>query len=237
MIPLLINIVGFYLGWFACVLGAAKGYWALGPITVLLLLVVHLKLHRPRRAELALAGIAFLLGLIADSGLTFSGIMVPQRDFMPAGFTTFWMTCMWVNFALTLNVALKCLYSRPWIAALLGLLGGPAAYYTGARLGAINIPDPLWTHLAVIGAAWAVVTPWLVWCAQRLKQRLSLSTDSKAERRRRFLEGGVGLHEAESICWSGADDPADMVLPEGCSEENCGLDQNRSGDRIKGERS
>lgn len=191
MIAMLINIVGFYLGWFACVLGAAHGFAALGPVVVLLLLILHLKLHRCFwRAELALAGISFIMGFLVDSGLAAAGVMVLARDFMPQGLTTFWMMCMWFNFALTLNVALKCLHGRPWISALLGLLGGPAAYYTGERLGAITIPDPFWIHLAAIGAAWAAVTPMLVWAARKLKVRFTVSSVTDPSPVKSFPEGG-----------------------------------------------
>jgi hypothetical protein len=214
MIALLVNIIGFYLGWFACVMGAANGLVWLGPAVVSLLLLLHLRLQRPRRAELALVGISFLLGFAVDSILVAANVMVLVPDFMPEGVTTFWMMCMWVNFALTLNVALKCLYNRPVISALLGLLGGPAAYYTGAGLGAIVIPDGLWVRLAAIGVAWALVTPLLVWFAKKLRMQFSDDAKAEAARKARMLAGGVDSHSAGEMCWPRWEAASNRACPE-----------------------
>jgi hypothetical protein len=173
MTRLLINIVGFYAGWFACVLGAAREAPWIGPLTVLVLLVVHVRLNPPVKAELALAGLSFALGFIVDSAMTLAGAFSVRLDLLPAGFTSIWMMAMWVNFAMTLNVALKVLKHHPGYAFLLGAAGGPAAYYTGALLGAVRISQPLVLNLAVIGAAWGLVTPLLVLCAGKLRSRFT----------------------------------------------------------------
>ncbi|MFH1999641.1 MAG: DUF2878 domain-containing protein [Planctomycetota bacterium] len=171
MKPLLINVIGFYAAWFACVLGAAYDYYLIGPLAVFVVMLVHLTLHGSPKPELMLAGLCFAAGFVVDSALVATGIMTLKPDFMPQGVTTFWMMCMWVNFGLTLNVSLKILRRHRWIAVFLGLTGGPAAYYTGQQLGALTLPDPLWMPLAVIGLAWGAATPFLVWAAQWLQSR------------------------------------------------------------------
>jgi hypothetical protein len=169
----LFNVIAFYVGWFCSVLGAAHGYPLAGPLAVVLILAVHLKLNPPWQGELALCGISLAAGFCVDSVLVWTGVLSLRQDFLPAGLTSVWMMMMWVNFVMTLNVSLKKVHGHPWIAAWLGALGGPAAYYTGERLGAITIPDPRGVHLLIIGAAWAVATPLLFRWARRLERHFT----------------------------------------------------------------
>jgi hypothetical protein len=68
------------------------------------------------------------------------------------------MVMLWVNFAITLNVSLRRLHGRYLLSALLGAVGGPAAYYGGAGLGAMTaIPDTV--SLIVLAIVWGVVVP------------------------------------------------------------------------------
>jgi hypothetical protein len=69
---------------------------------------------------------------------------------------------MWVNFALILNVSLRWLRGRYLLGAVLGFFGGPLAYFAGARLGAIRIPEPLALKLLVLALAWALAVPLLL---------------------------------------------------------------------------
>ena len=70
-----------------------------------------------------------------------------------------------------LNVALRSLQSHWGLAAALGCLGGPLAYYSGQRLGAARLAVPLWRSLLVLGAAWALAIPLLLWVARALRRR------------------------------------------------------------------
>ena len=54
---------------------------------------------------------------------------------------------------------------RPGLGATLGLLGGPAAYYGGVRLGAMELVSPLPALLAV-ALMWALATPLLLLLAR-----------------------------------------------------------------------
>ena len=45
---------------------------------------------------------------------------------------------MWMNFALTLNHAMAWLKGRPVVGLILGAIGGPLAYFAGAKLGAAS---------------------------------------------------------------------------------------------------
>ena len=169
---LAVNVVGVNVGWFACVLGAARGAHWLGPAVVGGLLALHLALNRPRRAELLLAVAGGAFGFAFDSLLIAGGFYEAERWVLPAPLTTVWLVALWVDFALVLNVALRWLQGRWVLAAALGFVGGPAAYYSGQRLGAVRLGSPVWRSLLVLGAAWAVALPLLLWAARALRRRI-----------------------------------------------------------------
>lgn len=157
---MLLNIVLFQLGWFACVLGAANGYAREGAIAAGLIVALHIaRATRPgREAKLALA--AALLGLAFESALVWAG-WVRVDDGI------YWLVALWALFATTLNESLRMLQTRPWIAALFGAVGGPLAYYAGARMGALDFVQPA-AMLAALAVGWAAATPLLLSVARRL---------------------------------------------------------------------
>ena len=81
-----------------------------------------------------------------------------------------WMLALWANFATTLNLSLAGLQTRPWLAALLGLIGGPLAYWGGASLGAMTFVAPL-PALTTLALGWALLTPLLLALAATLARR------------------------------------------------------------------
>jgi hypothetical protein len=165
-------VVGVNVGWFACVLGAAHGVHWLGPVVVAGLLALHLALNRPWQAELLLAAAGGAFGFAFDSLLIAGSVYEAERWVLPAPLTAVWLVALWVDFVLVLNVALRWLQGRWVLAAALGFLGGPAAYYSGQRLGAVHLAQPLWRSLLVLGMAWAVAIPLLLWVARSLRRRI-----------------------------------------------------------------
>jgi hypothetical protein len=157
----IINVAVFQAAWFAAVLGVAQGIFWLGPLAVILGLLCHLWLQPERLKEISLAMAAGILGFLFDSGLIAGGIFAPVRDWMPAPFSPLWMVFLWINFATLLNVSLKWLHGRYGLGAVLGAVGGPAAYYSGARLGAMqNLPGM--GNLLVLSLAWGMAVPVLL---------------------------------------------------------------------------
>jgi hypothetical protein len=107
------------------------------------------------------AGAAFETLLVQSGWLRFgSGMLV-------AGTAPYWMVALWAVFATTLNVSMRWLRERPALAALLGAIGGPAAYWSGARFGAMELAAA-GAALAAIAAGWAILTPLLLGAARRL---------------------------------------------------------------------
>ena len=171
MAKLVINLVGFYAGWFACVLGAAGGHGWLGVAVFAALLALHLGLQRSRKAELLLAVAACGLGLVLESALIAAGVYTPKRLLLPAPLADVWLIAMWGNFALLQNASLRGLQAHLRLAAVLGALGGPLAFYSGERLGALALSRPLVWSLLALAAVWALAVPCLLRGAGLLRGR------------------------------------------------------------------
>jgi len=157
----LANFALFQAGWLACVLGAAHGYAPEGALVAMLIVVMHVsRAAEPvREAMLALAAAA--LGLAFEGALAAAGWLRAQDGL-------YWLVILWALFATTLNESLRALQGRPWLAGLLGALGGPLAYWGGARLGALDILQPT-ALAAALALGWALATPLLLSLARRLQ--------------------------------------------------------------------
>ncbi|HYM35158.1 MAG TPA: DUF2878 domain-containing protein [Steroidobacteraceae bacterium] len=151
----LINIVLMQLNWFACVLGAAKQMPWLGVGVSIAVASWHLlRCAQPWR-EIQLMLAAVILGFALDSALTTAGVISFTAGTLITGFTTPWMLGLWLGFATTLNSSLRWLMSRPAIAVLFGAIGGPLAYWSGAKLGAITLTNTI-SSVIFISLEWAL---------------------------------------------------------------------------------
>jgi hypothetical protein len=164
------NFFLFQAGWFACVLGAARGFPWQGALVALLIAAFIVLRSRHPRAELALAAAAAAAGFAFDSALALAG-WVDFEGAVPAPLLSpVWMVALWALFATTLNVSLRWLREWPALGVLFGAVGGPVAYYAGERLGALQFADPL-LGMTAVAVGWALATPALFALARRLEAR------------------------------------------------------------------
>ena len=160
------NLIAFQLGWFACVLGGAHGWPWLGVAVTAVAIALHLYRAARPRLEAVLIGLSGLLGFVADSLLTWTGLLHFPSGQFHADLAPYWMVAMWMLFATTFNVALGWLKPRLGLAALLGMIAGPLAYYGGAQLGGVAFDNPVVSLLAVAGV-WTLAMPMLLVIASR----------------------------------------------------------------------
>jgi hypothetical protein len=132
--------------------------------------VIHVVLSPYRKAEITLLLSAGALGFCVDSLLIYTGVFTPILYLFPFPFSPPWMVMLWMNLATTLNISLQKLRGHYLLSAVLGSIGGPAAYYSGAKLGATTaIPGT--SDMLVLSAAWASAVPVLFWVAARINQK------------------------------------------------------------------
>ncbi len=162
-----LNVALFQAGWFACVLGASHGLPWFGAIAATIIVFWHVARAARPAMELRLVGVAAGMGALFETVLVQSGWISFPGGALVDGIAPYWMVAMWALFATTLNVSLRWLRPHGWLAALLGAVGGPAAYYAGARLGALDLTFA-GAALAAIAIGWAMLTPLLLRVARRL---------------------------------------------------------------------
>ena len=167
MLLVISNFILFQLGWFACVLGAAYQLPWVGCLFVAAILMLHLNLADKPSLELRLMLITLLIGGVWDSLMVSFGWLSFDIGMFNSYLAPYWILAMWMLFASTLNVSLRWMKQRYVVAALLGLLAGPLAYYAGSRLGAVSMPDPLAASL-VIGLGWFIIMPLLMLLSNHL---------------------------------------------------------------------
>jgi len=158
----LLNFAMFYVGWFACVLGAARGHSWLGPAVVATLLAVHLAPTAHRAEELRLVVAVGLFGFLLDTLQGAAGLYAFKHGGAAPWLCPPWMVALWMIFATTLNSSMGWLAGRYRLAAAIGALCGPVSYAAGARLGAIDLRADALVSLIGISLAWAVAMPALL---------------------------------------------------------------------------
>lgn len=165
----LLNQFAFQTGWWTVVLTAAWGWPLIGIGMVAALITIHLTRMCPFKSEALLVIFVAGVGFIVDSLLQVNDWVRYASD--PGGwFAPLWMVALWANFATTLNVSLSPLQRHPWLAAVLGAGGGPAAYWAGAQLGAMTVSNAP-AAFVTLALAWALLTPLLLSLAAALARR------------------------------------------------------------------
>ncbi len=170
MAPVLINLLSFQAGWFASVLGAARGFPWLGPVAVLVLAAFHLVRIGDRGTEARFLAVAGVAGVLVESAMIAGGFYAPRAPVLDVPLAPPWLAAMWVNFATTPSLSLRFLRGRTVVAALLGAVAGPAAYLAGERLGAIRFESPAWRGALALAAVWAAAVPALFAVRERIAQ-------------------------------------------------------------------
>ena len=160
--PIIANVLGYQAVWFACVGGAASGLAWLGVVAALVFAIATLALAGRRAADLRTLAIVLPLGFLVDSSLVAFGWI----SYSPAGpaqaLAPVWIAALWLAFSFTLNHSLAFLRPHRALSALVGLAGGPLAYWGASKaFGVIEFAQPALTTLVVMGLCWAALLPLL----------------------------------------------------------------------------
>lgn len=185
----LLNFLLYQLGWFCCVLGAAWGYPLSGAFSALLFLLIHLFLTDARSAELRLILASCLLGILVDSLQQWFGVLTFKTDPGWPLWLPLWVFVIWAQFASLLRFSLNWLSGRYLQGAGLGLIGGPLAYWGGARIGAAEFGENLLLSLSSLALVWGLMIPLLLW----LRTRIAMPEGQYRNRGESCNSGGMWL--------------------------------------------
>jgi len=155
-LSLVVNFLIFQLGWLVAVVGAAWGYPLAGvAYAATWALLHHWRLGDGRVPEIRFVVAAATLGYMVDSALVLGGAFA-FPDYARLGYpTTIWMVSLWLMFSMTLRHSLGWLRNQYVLAAALGAVFGPVAYWAGAQLGAIELTGGA-AAVASVALAWAL---------------------------------------------------------------------------------
>ena len=164
-----INFVTFEFCWFGCVLGAANGMSWLGPLLVMT--TVPLQVHYltvNRKAEYMFVLFSGFGGFSLETFMILGGVYIPIGD---GKISPLWMTALWFNFGPLVSLSLSFLKGKYWLAALIGGLAGPIAYWGGEKLGALRIAEEFVRGYVPLGVVWVVALPFLVYLHVKLMEK------------------------------------------------------------------
>tara|TARA_B100000965_G_scaffold124876_1_gene103594 strand:+ start:1384 stop:1902 length:519 start_codon:yes stop_codon:yes gene_type:complete len=156
----IINIIGFYVIWWSCMLGASNDLPYLGPMVMVVLLIAHRFLFVRNIKEIYLVLIVGSVGTVVDSLMFLSGSFIysgPYTDGLHIA--PLWITAMWAAFAATVNHSMMFFKDKWLVMIVAGAIFGPAAYFTGESLGAIRFYLSPMLSAIVIGIVWAISMP------------------------------------------------------------------------------
>jgi len=157
---MIINFILFQLAWFSCVIGAAKGMPWLGVLVSIYVFGVHIYQAKQAKQEFLLALSVLLIGAISDQ------VMLSFRliDYLNSGWSNalvpVWILALWLGFSTILNVSLRWMKGRYLIAVIFGAVGGPLAYFSAEKIGAVILHGQ--NSYIGLSILWAFITPLLL---------------------------------------------------------------------------
>ena len=161
-----VNFILFQIGWFACVIGAAKQMPWLGVATVLAIVIWHLTQAKQAKKELQLLIIALVIGGTFDQIMLNHQLITYQAHGWSSMLVPVWILALWAEFVTVLNVSLSWMKGRWLFAVLFGAIGGPLAYMGAEKLGAVTLNHLPISYVA-LSVGWACLTPLLLKLSQK----------------------------------------------------------------------
>lgn len=162
----IINFILFQIAWFACVLGAANAMPWLGVAVTAFSLIWHLYQAKQAKPEALLMLIALIIGASFDQVMLSSNLIEYAHHGWNASIVPVWILALWLGFVTALNVSLRWMHGRKLVAILFGAIGGPLAYWSASKFGAVSLLS-MNSYIA-LSIGWAVITLVLLRLSARL---------------------------------------------------------------------
>lgn len=148
------NLLVYQFGWLFTALLVQAGHprWALG---VLMVLFAFHAVTLASRRELRMCAAVALLGYSIDSLFTYYQqiVFVPKAELAPL-----WLLALWLLFASTFEHCLRFMFTRVWLAALLGAAFGPLTYYlAGRQFSLLYFGAPFYMSFGLYTLAWGLM--------------------------------------------------------------------------------
>jgi hypothetical protein len=169
---LLVNFIGFQVGWFACVLGAANDKELLGIFIALGIVIYHVVNQGGLLKELKLVLAATAIGLLWETWVLNLDILRYPSHPDALFWAPTWLIMMWALFATTINLSMGWLKGRWVLSVFMGAVFGPLAFIGGERLGAVVFLDST-LSIITLSVGWGLLMPLLLWIAERINHNFN----------------------------------------------------------------
>ncbi len=164
--------LAFQVLWLALVIQAGESLSLVTVSVTGIIVVMFLRAFgESPSADFAFVLAATACGTIIDTTLTVLGIIEPARSVMPAPLAPLWLIALWALFATFLRIVLTYLRGRRLAQLLVGVIGGPMAYWSGMRLGAIGLHENRILAVAALALVWGAACVSLFSLSERLGTR------------------------------------------------------------------
>jgi hypothetical protein len=176
----ILSFVLFEAAWLGCIaaVGHGKPGWGLAAVAVSV--AWQLAISERRRADLLLVAAATSTGLVWDTFLVQSNLVVYAAHAPLTAIAPLWILALWAQLGAVLGEPLRWLHRRLWLAALLGAVGGAASYAAAASLGACAFPDTL-RAMTVLSMGWGILMPLLLRLASGVHANACMPTRVPAQ--------------------------------------------------------
>jgi len=175
---LLVNFIGFQVGWFACVLGAANDKELLGMIIALGVIIYHVVTQGDSRKELKLVLAATVIGLLWETWVLNLDILHYPSHPEALFWAPAWLIMMWALFATTINLSMGWLKGRWILSVFMGAVFGPLAFIGGEKLGAVVFLDST-LSIVTLSVGWGLLMPLLLWIAERINHNFNSQENAR----------------------------------------------------------
>jgi hypothetical protein len=179
----LLTFIGYEAVWFAAVSGAGHGRVWPGLGAAAAFIGWRMGVSSARGVELRLLAVASLIGAMLETLWVRTG-RIHYSAAWPLASAPAWLMALWASFGLTIRPLFGWLETRPWLAAVLGAVGGPLSYWAASRgWHAVIFPPQAWGSLAALALGWAAALPLLTSLSSRWQGSRGAHREPRHERR------------------------------------------------------
>lgn len=164
----IINFIMFQTIWFVTAWGMTNNLEYIGIISIIISALVHMKISKQKVNTFVFYLSALIIGIVTDTiFLKTNCIYIPDHHNIIL--KKLCLAGLWINFATTFEYSLNWIQKRYLLAMSLAFFGGPLAYYSGSKIGAIEIYDPAILSYIKIGVLWCVAMALLMFIFNKAK--------------------------------------------------------------------
>ena len=125
----IINIILFQAGWFACVISASQRFEWIAIGSIILIIVSHLYLVQNRWLESKIILSSGLTGMIVDSIMIANQVFTANHAIEIDNLAPLWLVGLWMLLGMTLNHSLAWFRNHLWLAAVAGFTYAMASFF------------------------------------------------------------------------------------------------------------